>query len=149
MLVSLHCWALSTVHFDSGDLKSARSCIEEALKLAHDNNEKHIERPSRIFLGRILGKAERSQFSEAEVSILQGISMLDELKLKPLSSFGHLYLGELYADTGQIEKGLANLKKAEGMFQCGVTVNTRFGLSLTDICTGNSMSTVVDLGNSD
>ena len=117
MLVSHHYWAFSMVHFDSGDLKSARSCVEEALKLAQNNNEKHIEGPSRTFLGRIIGKADRSQFSEAEESILQGIKLLDEWKLKPYCSQGYLFLGELYADAGQREKALEHLKKAEGMFR--------------------------------
>jgi len=37
--------------------------------------------------------------------------------LKPLSSQGHYYLGELYANRGQKRKALEALKKAEGMMQ--------------------------------
>ena len=48
---------------------------------------------------------------------MQGITILEELKLKPWSYRGFLYLGELYADTGQREKALENLKKAEAAFQ--------------------------------
>ena len=54
---------------------------------------------------------------KAEEYVLQGIKMLDELKLRPFFSQGYLWLGELYADTGHREKALENLKKAEGMFQ--------------------------------
>ena len=115
--LSLHYWLLGRVHLDLGDLENAQSCVEQALELAQSNNEKHIEGVSRTYLGRALGKAERSQASEAEGSILQGINILDELKLKPWYSIGHLFLGELYADMGQTEKTLENLKKAEGAFR--------------------------------
>ena len=43
--------------------------------------------------------------------------MLEELKVKPYQAEGYLYLGELYADTGQKEKALETLNKAEGMFR--------------------------------
>jgi len=113
----LHYCALSLVHFDSGDLKSAQRCAEQALTLSQDNNEKWYEGISGILLGRVLGKAEKSQYAKAEEYILQGIKIFEERKLKPLSSRGYLYLGELYADTRQTEKALEYLKKAEGMFQ--------------------------------
>lgn len=54
---------------------------------------------------------------KAEEYVLQGIKMLDELKLRPCFSQGYFFLGELYVDTGQREKALENLKKTERMFQ--------------------------------
>lgn len=68
-------------------------------------------------MGRILGKAEKLQVGRAEECIQQGIKILNELKLKPFSSQGYLFLGEVYADTGQQDKALKNLKEAEGAFQ--------------------------------
>ena len=115
--LSRYHYSLSMVHLDLGNLERARSCIEGAAEVAHNNNEKHIEADSRITLGRVLGKTEGSEGVKAEESILQGISILDELKLKPSSSLGYLFLGEVYADTGQREKALETLKKAQGMFQ--------------------------------
>ena len=41
----------------------------------------------------------------------------DELKLRTSYASGYLALGELYALTGQREKALENLQKAEAMFQ--------------------------------
>jgi len=64
-----------------------------------------------------LGKREKSQYAKAEEYILQGIKIFNEVQLKPLASQGYLYLGDLYADTGQNEKALETLKKAEGMMQ--------------------------------
>ena len=116
-LLSLHYWALSLVHFDSGDLRSAQRCAEQALTLSQDNNEEWYEGISRILLGRVLGKREKSQYAKAEEYIVQGIKIFEDLKLKPLFSRGYLYLGELYADTNQKDKALETLKKAEGMMQ--------------------------------
>jgi tetratricopeptide (TPR) repeat protein len=116
-LLSQQYWALATVLFDSGELESAHSYCTEALKLAQNNNEKHIEGPVRILLGRIIVKMERSQYSIAEDSILQGIRLLDVWELKPFLFQGYLYLGELYADTGQKEMAIENLKKAESAFK--------------------------------
>jgi len=116
-LLSVAYSLLGTLHLDSGDLEEAHRCIDEALRLSQNNNEKYAEGVSRMLQGRILGKAAKSRFPTAEEYILQGIAILDELKLKPWSNVGYLYLGELYADTSQREKAIETLKKAEGMFQ--------------------------------
>jgi len=110
-------WVSGLIHMDSGDLENARSYMEESFKLGQNNNEKHVEGASGIYLGRILGKADISQGKKAEECILQGIKVLDEEKMKPWASQGYLCLGELYADMGQREKALENLKKAQGAFQ--------------------------------
>jgi tetratricopeptide (TPR) repeat protein len=110
-------WLLSLVHLESGDLKNAQHCVEEALKLSQKNHEKWDEGLAWILMGRIYGKAEKTQVERAEECILQGIKILEELKLKPLYAPGYHYLAELYAETGQREKALENLKKAEGMFR--------------------------------
>jgi tetratricopeptide (TPR) repeat protein len=68
-------------------------------------------------LGSTLGKMEGSQLHKAEEYILQGMKILDELETKPAYAQGYLSLGGLYADAGQKEKALENLKKAERMFQ--------------------------------
>ncbi|TET65133.1 guanylate cyclase, partial [Candidatus Aerophobetes bacterium] len=110
-------WVLSLVHLDSGDVKNAQSYMEESLKFGQNNNEAHAEGTSRLYLGRILGRVDTSQFIKAEEYILQGIKILDEKKMKPWCSVGYFFLGELYANTGQTERALETLKKAEGMMQ--------------------------------
>jgi len=116
--LALYYWTLGHVHLDLGDLENARACAEEAVRLSNSNNEKAHEGISRALRGRILGKADISHSSdEPEKCILEGIRMLEEAKAKPYSAQGYLYLGELYADTGQREKALETLKRAEGMFQ--------------------------------
>ena len=116
MLMSLNKVALSMVHFASGDLNGARTCAEKALELARSNDEKYALGVSLIFLGMILGKVDKLQYSTAEEYIIQGIELCNKWKIRPLRSEGYLYLGELYYDVAQREKGLENLKKAENEF---------------------------------
>jgi tetratricopeptide (TPR) repeat protein len=115
--LSLQYGLLSMVHLELGDLKNAQPFAEEALKLSQKNHETWVEEFVWILLGRIFGKARKSQDDKAQDCILQGIKILNELKLKPLYSQGYLFLGEIYADTGQPEKALQNLRKAEDMFR--------------------------------
>ena len=117
LLLSLaHC-LLGWIQLDLGDLKNARSSAEEALRLSQKNNEKHIEGISWLLLGMISVKTEPQQINKAEGSILKGIEICKQLKIKTYFSLGHLYLGQLYLNAGKKEKAMDNLKKAEGMFQ--------------------------------
>ena len=115
--VSRSYFVLTMVHFASGDLSSARISAEKAMEFSQNCDEKHFEAISKIWLGRILGRVKRSEVSKVTQDIYEGIKILDELRLKPFSAQGYLFLGELYVDRGQGEKALENLKRAEGMFQ--------------------------------
>jgi tetratricopeptide (TPR) repeat protein len=115
--ISFHYLYLSKIYLDLGDSKNSRSIIEEALKLSQKNSEKHLEGASWTWLGRILGKTNPSQSDKAEECIVKGITILDEMNIKPWCSEGYFCLGEFYADTGKREKARENLNKAEGMFQ--------------------------------
>jgi class 3 adenylate cyclase/tetratricopeptide (TPR) repeat protein len=110
-------WNLSLIHFDLGNWSEAKLHAEQALNFAQTSHYKWYEGRSWIQLGRIIGKTDKSQIDKAEEHILQGMKILDELKLKPFYALGYTSLGELYADSGQKEKALENLKKAEQMFR--------------------------------
>jgi len=109
--------ALGHFHLESGDLTKARNYIEKVLGLSQRSCERYNEGMARVLLGSILGKTDPLQRDKAEQYILEGIAILDEMKLKPWSATGYLSLGELYADMGQKKKALETLKKAEGMMQ--------------------------------
>lgn len=117
LLLSLSYYGLGLVCLDCGDLDTARSHIEESLRLAKKQGERDQEGRSTVALGRVIGKADSSQSAKAEWVILKGIRLLEDLQLKPYQAEGHLYLGELYADTGQTEKARETLNKAKGMFK--------------------------------
>jgi tetratricopeptide (TPR) repeat protein len=116
-LLSSHYFFLCTVHFDSGNLQKAQDFAEKTLEISHTNNERYYEGQSRILLGRIMAKLEPRNRDKAEDSILQGIKILEELKVSPSFIRGYLSLGEFCADTGQKEKAFKNLKKAEAAFK--------------------------------
>jgi len=115
--LSLRHLALSSVHLDLGNLNEARVHAEQALNLGQTNYEKYCEGISWLQLGRTAGKREKFHIEKAEEYILQGMKILDELETKPAYAQGCLSLGGLYAEAGQKEKALENLKKAEAMFQ--------------------------------
>ncbi|MGA2106941.1 MAG: NAD(P)H-dependent oxidoreductase subunit E [Syntrophorhabdales bacterium] len=108
---------LADIHLHRGDLENARGSAEEGLRLSQKNNERYCEAVAWIFLGRILGRIETPHIDKAEESILHGMKIADEMRLKPFYARGHLSLGELYAHSGQKEKALESLTKAETMFQ--------------------------------
>jgi class 3 adenylate cyclase/tetratricopeptide (TPR) repeat protein len=108
---------LGTISLDSGDPPRALESIEKALKLSQTCDERYIEGRALAWLGRALGKADMSQAAAAEQQIMDGIGILEEMKIRPWQAEGQLLAGELYSDTGQQQKALNSLIKAQGMFQ--------------------------------
>jgi tetratricopeptide (TPR) repeat protein len=115
--LSFYPYFLGDICLHQGDLKNAWSFMDEALRLSKKNSEKWMEGFSMMGLGRILARTKTPQIHKAEKYMLQGIKILDELKLKPSYARSYLALGALYANGGQKEIALENLKKAESMFQ--------------------------------
>ena len=108
---------LSMVCLEEGGLDSAQRYAEKALETAQNHNVMSFGAYARMLLGRIIAKADDTQRKTAIAEILQGIGRADELKLRPFCANGYFYLGEAYIDTGQKEKALEALKKAEAEFQ--------------------------------
>jgi tetratricopeptide (TPR) repeat protein len=117
VFVSMHLLYLSIVYFEFGDFENAQNYADRALASSRKNCEKHWEGYSCIWLGRILASAKMANVEKVKDYLYQGIKVLDDLKLRPFSAQGYLFLGELYADNHQIEKALENVRRAEGMFQ--------------------------------
>jgi tetratricopeptide (TPR) repeat protein len=105
------------LHFDAGDFKSAQDSMEEAVRLAQNNNEGQVTGYSKIWLGRISNKSDPSKRGRSEQLILQGIEILRKLSIKPWWSQGYLFFAEINRDSGNKEKAMENLKKAETMFK--------------------------------
>ncbi|HEA69349.1 MAG TPA: guanylate cyclase [Desulfobacterales bacterium] len=115
--LGLFYWLLGMIHFESDDIENAQGHAEKALKLSQKMHQKGTEGFAWILLGRIFGKAEKPEEKKAEDSLLQGIKILEELKLKTLYATGYHFLGAFYVDSGQKDKALKILKKAETMFK--------------------------------
>jgi tetratricopeptide (TPR) repeat protein len=115
--LSWYYWSLGIANFEFDDLKNSLDCFTKAIEIACDNSEKIWEGLSRIWLGRILAKLDPSQIDTSKESILKGINLLEELKLKSSYPIGYLFLGEIYADSRQNDKALRTLKKAESLYE--------------------------------
>ena len=104
-------------NLELGNLVKAREDIQSAMILAQESGEREFEGLSRIEMGRILSRPQKPQFDEAEISITQGIKILEELQGNPEIATGYLRLGELYLDWKHLDQAQETLKKAETMFQ--------------------------------
>ena len=114
--LSSHYFYQGIVHFQLGDLEQAQRLIEEALKLSQKNKDRFFEGMSKIWLGRIMMRADKRKADRGERSILHGIGIFSDLKLKPRCAEGYLLLGGLYVDAGRAAEARENLEKAESMF---------------------------------
>jgi tetratricopeptide (TPR) repeat protein len=111
-----HCMLAMTLRA-IGNLGRARECAEEALKISQECGTKDCEGMARIILGCMVEKTTPAIIEEAQRQIRHGISILEELKLKPLSAIGYLHLGEFLANAGRKEEAMESLKKAETLYQ--------------------------------
>jgi len=114
--LSVHYWFLSEVYCDLGNREKARSCVDEALRLAEMNHEIYYVGLANVTLGRILGK-EGLKIREAEEAIRRGIGILEGLRVKPQVGIGHLRLAELLATLNKRDQASASFRKAETIFE--------------------------------
>jgi tetratricopeptide (TPR) repeat protein len=115
-IVSWSYWFLAMALRAAVDLRRARECAEEALRISQGCNSKHCEGMARILLGCMVEEMTPVIIEEAQHQIRHGISIVEGLKLKPLSAIGYLHLGEFFANTGRKEEALESLKKAESLY---------------------------------
>ncbi len=116
-MLSMHYWIYSLVLFASGELEDALRCTEKTLELSIKNNEKRYEGLSKILFGRILGSKNKEKYEDGEQFIFEGYQILEELRARPAIAQSFLDLGELYINSGQMDKALKNLEKAKSMFK--------------------------------
>ena len=116
-MVSWSYWFLAMTLRAAGDLRRARECAEEALRISQECNAKACEGVARVLLGCMVEEMTPAIIEEAQHQIRHGISILEDCKLKPLSAFGYLHLGEFLASAGRKEEALESLKKAETLYQ--------------------------------
>jgi class 3 adenylate cyclase/tetratricopeptide (TPR) repeat protein len=109
-------WHLGMILCASGDLMHANECAEKSLKLAQDHKVKNVEGIAWALLGTLKGKMNPANIDEVQQQIRNGITVLEELKQRPLSAIGYILSGELFADAGRNEEALENLKKAEALY---------------------------------
>ena len=126
--LSLHYFALGMVQLASGNFKASQASFNRAFELSHSHNEKWIEGTAQIYLGITIAQDNKSQIETAEKTMLAGIEILDDRKIKPWSSIGYYILGLLQAQRGKMEQARIHLDTAERMF---TEMGMNYWLSLT------------------
>jgi tetratricopeptide (TPR) repeat protein len=116
------------VQLASGNFKASQASFNRAFELSHSHNEKWIEGTARIYLGITIAQDDKSQIETAEKTMLAGIEILDDRKIKPWSSIGYYILGLLQAQRGKMEQARIHLDTAERMF---TEMGMNYWLSLT------------------
>ena len=101
----------------TGDLRRARECAEEALRISQECNGKACEGMARVLLGCMVEEMTPAIIEEAQRQIRHGISILEDSKIKAWSTVGYLLLGEFLANAGRKEEALESLKKAETLYE--------------------------------
>jgi len=108
---------LGELYTDIGEYDKAVEWLKRAEGEFQDMGMEYDLSFSRSLIGKTLSKINPSQFKESEQTILDAIKIAQDIESRPAIAFGHLCLGEIYADSGQKEKARENLKKAEAMYQ--------------------------------
>jgi class 3 adenylate cyclase/tetratricopeptide (TPR) repeat protein len=110
-------WQVGGAELERGNPAGAIAHLQRALEVAQARNATGYKGGILIFLGAAIGETDIAQHQKAGEHILQGIKMLDEYGMRPLSAQGSLFLAELYARTGEKSKALNRLDQARGMFR--------------------------------
>jgi len=108
-------WCVSVAYFELEDLTKALFHAEEGVSTAKKYNQRCIGGICLIQLGMVQWKSKKINMAQAEECIREGINILKDMEIKPWEAWGYLRLGELFADAGEREKALENLKRAEQM----------------------------------
>ena len=108
---------LGELYIDSTKYKSAIECFKNARNYFNEKEVYYLLSFTNSYLGLAIFKENPSNIDEAQDLILDAIKIAKEIESKPPLAMGYLCLGELYADNGQKEKALENLKIAESMYQ--------------------------------
>ncbi|MBW1774954.1 MAG: tetratricopeptide repeat protein [Deltaproteobacteria bacterium] len=112
-----HLFILAWCRAASGDAEGARTTMEEALAASRKNHEKYTEGKILLWMGSILGAPPFQNHQRAEDAIRDGIKILEAMMAAPDVSTGRLFLGELYADMGRVDKAREYMKTAAAMFR--------------------------------
>ncbi len=115
--LSFHLFALGMVQLASGNVKQSEESFNAALTLSYEHNEKWIEGTTKIYLGITRAHNDELKIVKAEESILEGIKILEDRKIKPWSAIGYYGLGMFQAGCGKMEPARINLNHAENMFK--------------------------------
>jgi tetratricopeptide (TPR) repeat protein len=114
---TLCCLALGETHLLAGRLEEAQALAEQALALTREHEERGNEAYALHLLGGIAVCRDPSDVAPAETHYQQGLTLAEDLGMRPLQAHCHRGLGTLYATTGQREQARIALSTAVEMYQ--------------------------------
>ena len=108
---------LGELHGDNGENDKALEWLKKAESEFQRIGMDYDLSQSKSLIGKTFSIISPAEFFQSEQIIFDAIKIAQDIESKPALAFGHLCLGEIYADDGQKEKALENLKKAETMYK--------------------------------
>jgi tetratricopeptide (TPR) repeat protein len=101
----------------AGALDQALSLACEALALAREHGQRGVEGWGLRLLAEIAAHRDPPSLTESEDYYRQARGLAADLGMQPLVARCHLGLGELYKRSRSLEKALAQLTAAAGLFR--------------------------------
>jgi len=99
-----------------GRIENASSTARQAVRLAHENEERGHEAYAMYMLGEIAAR-EPVSIAVAETSYRRGLALADELSMRLLVAHCHLGLGKLYRRTGERDQAHEHIMTATTMYR--------------------------------
>jgi tetratricopeptide (TPR) repeat protein len=109
--------ALGEAQMQAGRLEEAHALAEQALALAHARQERGHQAYALRLLGDIAARRVPPDVELAAAHYRQGLTLADELGMRPLQAHCYRGLGTLYATTGQREQARTALSTAIEMYK--------------------------------
>jgi class 3 adenylate cyclase/tetratricopeptide (TPR) repeat protein len=108
---------LGVCRFFLAAYQPAVQAMKQAHALAVESGQRYVAGKALTWLGRIESRLGPQLYAAASEHICKGIDMLGDLDILPELALGHLFLGEVYARSG--DKGLSaeHVSRARQMFQ--------------------------------
>ena len=100
-----------------GRIENASSTARQAVRLAHENEERGHEAYAMYMLGEIAAREGPVSIAVAETSYRRGLALADELSMRPLVAHCHLGLGKLYRRTGERDQAHEHIMTATTMYR--------------------------------
>jgi tetratricopeptide (TPR) repeat protein len=100
-----------------GRVDEASTLAERLLDLSHTHTGRGYQAHAYRLLGEVARHRELPDVEQAEAHYHQGLTLADELGMRPLQAHCHLGLGTLYAKIGRGEQARAELSTAIELYR--------------------------------
>ncbi len=108
---------LGVCRFILADYQPAMQAMNDAHVLSVASGQRYVAGKALTWLGRIHSKIDPQSVETASTLIGQGIEILRSLDSQPELALGHLFLGKLWARSGESALSAEHLSRAQQMFR--------------------------------